>query len=481
MYSNSEGHPRSVSVNNSASSDAKVVSLAGRRGYRPDWAGMASARLRSAREKLRMDHDAFAAYLSEALGCPVQAWRLERWERGLGVPPAHVVMAAEHAAQDVPGSPVAAPLLPGPGPAGPDDASSQDGSEIVLPCRALDGRIIWVSIPRRTFLSGGLGTAALAAIAAAVGPSPLGARLPAAAAADMHPIETLRQLKRALIDADNLFGPGGVLPAVHSQIQVIRQLRADRRGADRQTLLTMQAQYAEFAGWLHQDARDFQAAGFWLDRALEWSHAAADREMATYVMARKSQLAGDMHDATSAIDLASAAGGMARKGSRLKATAATYGAHGYALAGQRTACLRTIDGAREMAGRLDSKAESPWATWLDYAYIDVQRGQCLSALGDHTKAATVFQQAIRDLPPAFRRDRGVYLAREALAHAGAREPEQAAGVGMQAVAIARDTHSGRVIDELARVGTGLAPWAALPAVADFQDALTSVLPTERTG
>ena len=470
-------------MSNSADSDAKVVSLAGRRGYRPDWASMASARLGSAREKLRMDHDAFAACLSDALGYPVEAYCLERWERGLVVPPARRVHGRRPRCAGCTGRALAAPILPAAEPAGPcpDDAAMQDGDEIVLPCRALDGRIIWVSIPRRTFLSGGLGTAALAAVATAAGPGPSGARLRTAAAADMNPIETLRQLRRALIDADNLLGPGGVLPAVHGQIQVIRQLRAECRGADRQALLTMQAQYAEFAGWLHQDARDFQAAGFWLDRALEWSHAAADREMATYVMARKSQLAGDMHDATSAIDLASAAGGMARKGSRLKATAATYGAHGYALAGQRTACLRAIDGAREMAGRLDDNPGSPWATWLDGAYIDVQRGRCLSALGDHAKAATVFQQAIRDLPPAFRRDRGVYLAREALAHAGAREPEQAAGVGMQAVAIARDTQSGRVIDELARVGTGLAPWATLPAVADFQDALTSVLPTERTG
>jgi tetratricopeptide (TPR) repeat protein len=465
-------------VNSSANSDARVVSLAGRRGYRPDWASMASARLRSAREKLRMDLAAFAAYLSDELGYQVEAYCLERWEQGLVVPPGDVYMAAVNAAQDGSGSDLAGQLLPATEPAGPrpDDAAIQDGSEIVLPCRALDGRIIWVSIPRRTFLSGGLGTAALAAIATATGPSPLSKKLPTAAAA-----ETLRQLKRALIDADNLFGPDAVLPAVHSQIQVIRQLRADRRGADRQTLLTMQAQYAEFAGWLHQDARDFQTAGFWLDRALEWSQAAADREMTTYVMARKSQLAGDMSDATSAIDLASAAGGMARKGSRLKATAATYGAHGYALAGQRTACLRAIDRAREMADCLDDNPKSPWATWLDCAYIDVQRGRCLSALGDHAKAATVFQQAIRDLPPAFRRDRGVYLAREALAHTGAHEPEQAAGIGMQAVAIAHDTHSGRVIEELARVGTGLAPWAALPAVADFQDALTSVLPTERTG
>src|ERR1019366_7398058 len=101
----------------------------------------------------------------------------------------------------------------------------------------------------------------------------------------------------------------------------------------------------------HQDSSDFRAAQFWLDRALEWSHAAGDHELATYVLARKSQLAGDMRDA--------AAAGMARRGSRLQATAATYGAHGYALNGQTVACLRAIDGAREMAADLEDDPASP--------------------------------------------------------------------------------------------------------------------------
>ena len=158
-----------------------------------------------------MDHDAFADRLSDTLGYPVEAYCLERWERGLVVPPADVCMAADHAAQAVPGAARAGPALPASEPAGPclDDAAMQGGDEIVLPCRALDGRIIWVSIPRRTFLSGGLSAAALAAIAAA-NPGPPGGhvtRLRTAAATEMHPIETLRQLRRALIDADNLLGP----------------------------------------------------------------------------------------------------------------------------------------------------------------------------------------------------------------------------------------------------------------------------------
>jgi tetratricopeptide (TPR) repeat protein len=355
------------------------------------------------------------------------------------------------------------------------------------PGRARDGRIIWVSVPRRTFLSGGLGAAALTALTAAAGSGPSGPsraasvnlRAAAASGGGLTPVEQLQQLRRVLVDSDNLLGSGSVIAAAGAQIDVIQQLRAGSRGADHRALVTLQAQYAEFAGWLHQDAHDFRGAQFWLDRALEWSHIAADRELSTYVMARKSQLAGDMSAPAAAVDLAAAAAGMARRRTRLKATAATYGAHGYALAGQRTACLRAIDRAREAAGHLDNDPESPWASWLDSSYIEVQRGRCLAVLGDHAQAAGVFQQAIRDLPQSFRRDRGVYLAREALAHAGARDPEQAAGVGMQALVIAADTQSGRIIDELGRVDSGLAPWAALPAVADFRDALTSVIPSER--
>lgn len=297
----------------------------------------------------------------------------------------------------------------------------------------------------------------------------------------MTPIEHLRELRRVLIDSDNMLRPASALPAVLGQVQVIQRLRETTRGADRRSLLTIQAQYAEFAGWLHQDVRDFHAARYWLDRALEWSQMAADHDLSTYVMARKSQLAGDMGEAADAVDLAAAAAHLARNGSRLEATAATYAAHGHALAGQQTACLRSVDSAREMASRLDDDPASPWATWLDNSYIEVQRARCLSILGEHAQAGVLFRQAIRGLPPSYRRDRGVYLAREALAHAQARDPEQAADVGMQAVAIARETRSGRVVDELTRAVAALAPWAKAPSVGSFQEALASVTAAERTG
>jgi tetratricopeptide (TPR) repeat protein len=331
-----------------------------------------------------------------------------------------------------------------------------------------------VTVPRRAILLGGIAATAELAM-----PTPMkSGALAAVDTGDISPIEHLRHMRRVFVDSDNLLGPAHIIPAVQGYIPLIQRLRSGRQGADRRALLHLQAEWAEFAGWLHQDSGDFRSAQYWLDRALEWTHAVEDQEMAVYVMARKSQLAGDMHDPVSAVDLADAAATMAVPGSRLQATARTYEAHGHALGGGSAASLRALDEARSLVSELEDREEPAWATWLDGAYVDVQQARCLSVLGKHERAAAVFQQAIRDLSPAYRRDRGVYLAREALAHAGAHDPEQAAAAGLQALAIAEETGSGRIIYELATLDDGLTPWARVPAVSEFREALTSFIPRE---
>jgi len=110
---------------------------------------------------------------------------------------------------------------------------------------------------------------------------------------------------------------------------------------------------------------------------------------------------------------------------------------------------------------------------------DIERARCLSLLGKPTEAAEIFQQAINDLPQEFRRDRGVYLAREALAHANADEPEQAAKTGTAALSVAVETESGRIINELAHLDTELARWQRVPEVVEFRDHLTRMLPREK--
>ncbi|WP_308312478.1 DNA-binding protein [Streptomyces sp. ISL-11] len=276
-----------------------------------------------------------------------------------------------------------------------------------------------------------------------------------------------------LIDSDNLFGPRQLIPKVQEQIHVITALREGKRGTDRRQLLQVQTQFAELCGWFHQDAGDHRAAQYWTDRALQWSHMAGDPDLTVYILARKSQLAGDMRDAIEAVDVAEAAEDAARPGTRLAAVSATYAAHGHALRGDSRECMRSYDHARELLHAMDGNQAGSWGVWLDDAYIDVQRARSLSVLGDHQAAAEGFRTAIAALPAGYHRDHGVYLAREALAHAGSRDAEQAAIIGLQALNIGNETGSARILSELARLDSDLNRWRTVPSVQEFRDALNA--------
>jgi hypothetical protein len=71
----------------------------------------------------------------------------------------------------------------------------------------------------------------------------------------------------------------------------------------------------------------------------------------------------------------------------------------------------------------------------------------------------------------------VYLAREALAHAGAGRSDQAVTVGTAALSVAIET--GRIVNELARLDNAIAQWDSISEMAEFRDYLTSALPHEK--
>lgn len=367
----------------------------------------------------------------------------------------------------------------------PVEATS-DIEGIFVPARLRDGSVVFVALDRRTLLRGGVGIGAAAAVGAQAQAAVASARAPgllaqrarrAAAAYGETPLEHLRRTRRLLIDNDNLLGPGQALKSTREHIDVIKDLRQDAAGADRQALMELQTQFAEFASWLYQDLGNWPAATFWLDRAFQWSHTVGDNDLTTYVMARKAQLAGETHDLVDVVDLAEAAQRMAQPRSRLAAVAQTYGAYGHALRGESSASERDIDAVRSNLDRVAADP-SPWGVWLNGQYVEVHRAQSLEALGKHDQAAAAFMSAIKGLPSDYHRDRGVYLARAAVAHAGAGVPEQAAEVGLQALAVAEDTGSGRIVQELARLDKALLPWQRLPEVGEFRASFDATLAHE---
>lgn len=359
----------------------------------------------------------------------------------------------------------------GPAPAAPPAIPAADGTAsadwLRLPCRTADGRIVFVAVP-------GPGTRGPLAAES----TPAGTPAPSVKdflAVDGHPVGRLRELRRTLVRCDNVLGAGHVYDTARDHLRLISRLVRQAAGADRRALLHVQAEYAELCGWLCQDGGAEQTARFWTDRALEWAHAARQREAVTYVLVRKAQLAADRGDPVDTADLAEAAGELAPEGSRFAVMGALSTAYAHALGREATLCHRAFDRALGLLGRVSDEPSVRRGNWLDSPHVQAQRAHALSLLGEHGSAADGFDRALRTLPPTYRRDRGYILAGSALAHLRADEPELAALAGLHALPIAAATGSARTFRALSALD-GLLPAAtATPHVQDYREAFDATV------
>ncbi|WP_433714518.1 helix-turn-helix domain-containing protein [Nocardia sp. CA-084685] len=286
-------------------------------------------------------------------------------------------------------------------------------------------------------------------------------------------LDHFRQLKRVLVDQDSLLGPTTVIPIVQQQIQVIGQLRK-LNGMDTVGLLNMQTNYAEFAGWLHQDLGDFAAAEYWTDRAFQWSMAAGNDVMSSYILNRKAHLSGDVGDGGETVALAAAAIRTAPGDAPIEALANMRAGHGHALLGDYKAAESAYDQALESLDAPDMDPDLPWIGWFDASYINVHRARSLSTLGKFDRAVQQFTHVLDTLPPHYARDRTVYMVRAAIAHAGNDDVQHAAGMGLEAITAGQGSGSGRLAMELKRLDKALTPWQGQSVVAEFREARKSL-------
>jgi transcriptional regulator with XRE-family HTH domain len=348
---------------------------------------------------------------------------------------------------------------------------NDDLDRVIVPCRTRDGRISYMTVPRRALLFSGMAGITATALASPLEAMAMPQRLPTGGPS---PVEHYRTARRVLIQADNLMGSRHVMGTTRRTIAALRELRKQTSGKDAFDLLELQVRYGELAGWFAQDIGDTREANTWTDHALRWAHGHGNPHLISYVLGRRSQLAADTGDRTDALDLAEAAQRDTPPRSRLHAISEVRRAHGLALQGMEAASLHAYDRALAMVGDLNDPGI--WGSWLDTGYVQVQRMHSLHLLGHHQQAAEGLRTAIDGLPVAFRRDRGVYLAREASVYASINEPEHAASVALEAVAIADETGSARIITELAYLDREFTHrWPHLPEVIQFRSALDRII------
>ena len=260
--------------------------------------------------------------------------------------------------------------------------------------------------------------------------------------------------------ADDLFGPRGMLPPITGQLEVIQRFIASARPEVRQQVLSVACQYAQFLGWLYQDAGQHAKAVAWYGRAEEWALECGSLPMVATALSMKADLAMSLREPYRAASLAQAAQAARWRcppGLRALCAQGEAGAWAaaYALAGDAQAAdaaRRKLDVVqRHVAAMVEGREpEAPWTYFFTPEFSRMQRAMVLRNLGDVETAIPLFEAGLAALGPGHRRERGQYLARLGFAYFLAGEREEALACAEEAASIAGEVGSIRTAEELQR-------------------------------
>ncbi|WBB48428.1 helix-turn-helix transcriptional regulator [Verrucosispora sp. WMMA2044] len=339
----------------------------------------------------------------------------------------------------------------------------RDGDAVTLAIVS-DGQAKSWRVSRRAVLELAAGLATLPAMTAS------GMR-----AVDPAVVEHFAELRALLVQADDRLGGLTILSTVEQQIALIAALRRQARGSLRDRLLSTEARWSEFAGWLSDDLGDRAAGDRWLDRAGSMAQEAEDQEFSAYVLARKAQRMMGTGDEDRVVGLARAASRLPDVPALVQAFAAVQEGHGSAIEQKASTFQAAIERAHKLVAAASPAAgdTSALGSFCTRPYLAAQEGEGWLRLNQPWRAVDSFTAAVNEWPDRYRRERGVYLSRIAHAYLAASQPDQAATVAAEALSVATTTGSARVRRNVTTLARHLEPFSRQPDVRQFLDQLAT--------
>ncbi|MEU5251157.1 helix-turn-helix domain-containing protein [Streptomyces longwoodensis] len=298
-------------------------------------------------------------------------------------------------------------------------------------------------------------------------------------------VEASLQVFRAMFDEyrrlGQCSGPALVIPLSSTATGTLRGLAHDVTSAGRTAVLRLAARFAEYTGWMWQEAGDDRAARWWTAQAAQLAAACGDQEMAAYTLLRRAELALYAGDAQATVDLAEAAGRQAH-GLRTKELAAQREAQGYALMGSETQCLRALDRGAELVDAARTQPDGGPALGSTHLpdFSNFVAAWCLRELGESESAVTLLEAGRNSVAPHALRARARLGARLALALVDADEVDRACAVARSVAEDVRTTDSATVRADLRQLRSSLATRRKDPAVRDILPLITASLRGART-
>jgi transcriptional regulator with XRE-family HTH domain/tetratricopeptide (TPR) repeat protein len=286
-------------------------------------------------------------------------------------------------------------------------------------------------------------------------------------------LSALRGMHRGYVEADRLMGSLCVAGPIQLQMPVIEKACEVSRGADRIEMLRFACQFAEFGGWIFQDAGDLTCAMQWTNRALDYALELGDERVIAYTLMRKAMIATEGGTPAQGLGIADAA--LRRKDSltpRLRAVILRQRSYSNAVLGEVIATARDADEAVTEAVAGENQDEEDRAPYCTPTYAAMEAGASWVLLGHPKTAIPILEKSRSEWADHTEvRDYALCVSRLALAYAAAGDVERACAAADEVVALAQGLGSRRVVSQLSLLYRGLERWRRDPAVAGVRGRL----------
>jgi transcriptional regulator with XRE-family HTH domain len=286
-------------------------------------------------------------------------------------------------------------------------------------------------------------------------------------------LAALRGMHRGYVEADRLMGSLCVAGPIQLQMPVIEKACEVSRGADRIEMLRFACQFAEFGGWIFQDAGDLTCAMQWTNRALDYALELGDERVIAYTLMRKAMIATEGGTPAQGLGIADAA--LRRKDSltpRLRAVILRQRSYSNAVLGEVIATARDADEAVTEAVAGENQDEEDRAPYCTPTYAAMEAGASWVLLGHPKTAIPILEKSRSEWADHTEvRDYALCVSRLALAYAAAGDVERACAAADEVVALAQGLGSRRVVSQLSLLYRGLERWRRDPAVAGVRGRL----------
>ncbi|MFD3419921.1 helix-turn-helix domain-containing protein [Streptomyces decoyicus] len=288
-------------------------------------------------------------------------------------------------------------------------------------------------------------------------------------------LDAARQLFDHFRTLGQTAGPHVVLPALAAQTRSLCNVAAIAGPRTRQALLVIGSRYAEYAGWMAQESGDDAGALWWTDQAVALAKAGGDEHLATYALVRRALITFYAEDVEETVNLARKAIEAAPP-PRIAGLAAQQEAQGHALAGDYTACMRSLDRARHYLARADADPSVPTIGTRHISDpVTMVTGWCLYDLGRPRQAAEILDRETSTIPAQALRNQARYGVRRALAHVGAGQVDHACALVRGLLGTAGLVGSATIATDLRRVARALSRYRTHRAVRELTPDLTRAL------